>query len=255
MDFIPAIDLKGGQCVRLNQGRMDDATIYSGDPLAVAKAFQDQGVRRLHIVDLDGAFAGEPVHFDVIVKLIKALPKMKVQVGGGLRQKAHLQAYMDAKASRLILGTKAVQDPDFFKECANTWPHRILLGLDSKDGQVAIAGWAETSQLRVQDLVERVKGIPVAGVVCTDISKDGMMNGVGLRDIENIAFAKLPIIASGGISGIDDLKALIDWTNHRRIHLSGVIVGRAIYEGELNIGLALSMCRHLPKIPADLLKT
>lgn len=244
MDFIPAIDLKGGSCVRLRQGRMDDATVFSDDPIKVAKAFQSQGAQRLHIVDLDGAGTGAPVHFEIIAKVIEAASDMAVQIGGGLREHEHLERYMDAGAKRLVLGTKAVMDPEFLRQSARRWPEQILLGLDVRDGKIAIEGWAKSFDMTERELVLQSKDLPLGGIVFTDVSKDGMLEGVSIA--KTLALAKnipFPLIASGGISDYEDLKLLVDAAQNEGIELDGVISGRALYEGKLDCAQAVLLCQ------------
>lgn len=232
MLLIPAIDLKDGRCVRLRQGRMDDATVFSNDPVAMARQWVDAGARRLHLVDLNGAFAGAPVNRDVIQAIVKACASVPVQIGGGIRDAATVQQYLDMGVQYTIIGTKAVQDPDFVRQLCAQFPGRIIIGIDAKDGKVAIDGWAKVSEVTAIDLAKKFEHDGVSAIVYTDISRDGMMKGVNVEATVSLAKAvKIPIIASGGITNLEDIRALC------HVATSGVaaaITGRAIYEGTLD---------------------
>jgi len=236
MLLIPAIDLKEGKCVRLRQGRMDDDTVFSDDPIAVAGRWAEAGAKRIHLVDLDGAFAGKPVNADIIKAIVTAYPEMPVQIGGGIRDEATIQAYLKAGVEYVIIGTKAVNEPDFVRDMAKKYPRRIIVGLDAKDGKVAIDGWAKLSKHDVIDLAQHFEADGVEAIIYTDISRDGMMQGVNVEATARLARAiKIPVIASGGITNIDDIKGL-GAVAHDGI--MGAITGRAIYEGTLDFNEA-----------------
>ena len=209
MLLIPAIDLKDGRCVRLRQGRMDDETVFSDDPVEVAGRWVGAGARRLHLVDLNGAFAGEPVNAAAIRAIAARFPDLPIQVGGGIRDESTIHAYLSAGVSYCILGTKAVQEPDFVARACRVFPGRIIVGLDAKDGQVAINGWAEITEHRVEVLSKRFEGDGVCAIVYTDIGRDGMMTGPNIPATQALAAAvAIPIIASGGITNLADIRAL-----------------------------------------------
>ena len=236
MLLIPAIDLKEGQCVRLRQGRMDDATVFSKDPVAMAAHWREQGARRLHIVDLDGAFAGEPRNRSLIEQMVAVMGGVPVQVGGGIRSMDVIKAYVEAGVSGVIVGTKAIQEPEFLAEAANVFPEKIWFGLDARDGLVATEGWDQTSTLKAVDLARQASQWPVAGVVYTDIERDGMMSGLNVEATHALALASnLPVVASGGVTTLADLEALKEaFVGHESL-LFGAITGRAIYEGTLDV--------------------
>ncbi len=236
MLVIPAIDLKDGFCVRLKQGRMEDDTVFSNDPVAMAQRWVDAGARRLHIVDLNGAFVGEPVNIDIIHKISKAFPKLPIQVGGGIRQLDTIRSYLEAGVDFVIIGTKAVTDPNFVSQACHAFPEHIIVGLDAKDGKVATDGWAKVSDYTVIDLAKRFEQDGVSAIVYTDINRDGMMKGVNVHSTVELAQAiDIPVIASGGITTIDDIAALCKVANFGII---GAITGRAIYEGTLDFAKA-----------------
>jgi phosphoribosylformimino-5-aminoimidazole carboxamide ribotide isomerase len=230
--LIPAIDLKDGHCVRLRQGRMEDETIFSDDPVQMAGRWVAAGARRLHLVDLNGAFAGEPVNGQAIRAIAAAYPDLPIQVGGGIRDEATIAAYLDAGVSYCIIGTQAVKEPDFVARACRTFPGHVIVGLDAKEGLVAIKGWAEITEHRVEDLARRFEGNGVEAIVYTDIGRDGMMNGPNVTATRALAEAvTIPVIASGGITNLDDIRALC------AVAASGIgadITGRAIYEGTLD---------------------
>ncbi|MCR9260006.1 MAG: 1-(5-phosphoribosyl)-5-[(5-phosphoribosylamino)methylideneamino]imidazole-4-carboxamide isomerase [Pseudomonadaceae bacterium] len=236
MLLIPAIDLKEGQCVRLRQGRMDDATVFSKDPVAMAAHWREQGARRLHIVDLDGAFAGEPRNRSLIEQMVAVMDGIPVQVGGGIRSIEVVEAYVAAGVSGVIVGTKAIQEPEFLMQAAKTFPAKIWFGLDARNGLVATEGWDQTSSLKAVDLAQQAAQWPVAGVVYTDIERDGMMSGLNIEATLTLALASnLPVVASGGVTTLSDLEALKQaFTGHESL-LFGAITGRAIYEGTLDV--------------------
>ena len=236
MLLIPAIDLKDGQCVRLRQGRMDDSTVFSSDPVAMAAHWKDQGARRLHIVDLDGAFAGVPRNGDLIREMVAVMGDVPVQVGGGIRTEAIIQAYLDAGVQGLILGTKAVNEPDFLRAMARAYAGKILLGLDARGGVVATEGWDKETGIQALDFVRDITALPLAGIVYTDIDRDGMMQGLNVASTLALAkAAQLPVVASGGVTELADLQALKDAFVEDTALLLGAITGRAIYEGTLDV--------------------
>lgn len=232
MLLIPAIDLKDGKCVRLRQGRMDEETIFSHDPVAVAQQWVSAGARRLHIVDLDGAFAGEPRNAGVIHAIVNAHPDIPVQVGGGIRDEDTIEAYLETGVQYVIIGTKAVTVPHFVADVCTQFPGRIIVGLDARDGKVAVNGWSKLSSHDAIDMARHFEQDGVEAIVYTDISRDGMMTGVNIEATLKVARAvNIAIIAAGGISTIDDVRALRDVADEG---IAGAITGRAIYEGTLD---------------------
>jgi phosphoribosylformimino-5-aminoimidazole carboxamide ribotide isomerase len=240
MLIIPAIDLKDGQCVRLRQGLMDDSTVFSDDPVAMATRWVDAGCRRLHLVDLNGAFAGEPVNGGVVTAIAAAYPQLPIQIGGGIRDLETIEAYVKAGVSYVIIGTKAVKEPDFVGEACRAFPGKVIVGLDAKDGLVATDGWAEVSTVLATDLARRFDADGVSAIVYTDIARDGMMQGVNVEATLNMAKASsIPVIASGGITNMDDIRALNAVAGQG---ICGAITGRAIYEGMLDVAEAQQFC-------------
>jgi phosphoribosylformimino-5-aminoimidazole carboxamide ribotide isomerase len=232
MLLIPAIDLKDGQCVRLRQGRMDDDTVFSDNPVEMAGRWAAAGARRLHLVDLNGAFAGEPVNGEVIRAIAAAYPDLPIQVGGGIRDERTIEAYLEAGVSYCIIGTQAVKAPDFVARACAAFPGHVIVGLDAKDGQVAINGWAELTDHRVEELAGRFQEDGVSAIVYTDIGRDGMMSGCNVPATAALANAiRIPVIASGGITNLDDIRALCTAETD---NIMGAITGRAIYEGTLD---------------------
>lgn len=233
MLIIPAIDLKDGECVRLLQGRMEDSTVFSDDPVAMAADWVAAGARRLHLVDLNGAFAGEPVNGGIVKAIAKAFPDLPIQIGGGIRSLETIQAYLDAGVQYVIIGTKAVKEPEFVFEACKRFPGHIIVGLDAKDGKVAIDGWAEITDVDVVDLAKQFKEAGVSAIVYTDISRDGMMQGVNVEATARLAEAcGIEVIASGGVTDIEDVRALAKVASKG---ICGAITGRAIYEGTLDL--------------------
>lgn len=242
MQIIPAIDLKDGQCVRLRKGIMEDSTVFSDDPVAVARQWVEQGARRLHLVDLNGAFAGKPVNGEVVTAIAKAFPELPIQIGGGIRSADTIQHYLDAGVSYVIIGTKAVKEPQFVTDMCREFPGTIIVGLDAKAGFVATDGWAEVSSVKATELAKRFEADGVSSIVYTDIDRDGMMQGVNVDATVAMAMASsLPIIASGGITNLDDIKALLARA-HEGAGICGAITGRAIYEGTLDLAAAQRLC-------------
>lgn len=242
MLVIPAIDLKDGKCVRLRKGVMDDSTVFSDDPVAMAKQWVDQGGRRLHLVDLNGAFAGEPVNGDVVTAIAKAYPDMPIQIGGGIRSASTIEYYLNAGVNYVIIGTKAVKEPEFVTEMCKAFEGHIIVGLDAKAGLVATDGWAEVSDVKATELAKRFEQDGVSSIVYTDIDRDGMMQGVNVEATVAMAEASsLPVVASGGITDIKDIEALLS-QSHRGAGICGAITGRAIYENTLNLAEAQALC-------------
>jgi phosphoribosylformimino-5-aminoimidazole carboxamide ribotide isomerase len=240
MLIIPAIDLKDGACVRLRQGLMDDATVFSDDPVAMAAKWVEAGCRRLHLVDLNGAFEGQPINGEVVTAIAKRYPDLPIQIGGGIRSLETIEHYVRAGVSYVIIGTKAVKQPEFVGEACRTFPGKVIVGLDAKDGFVATDGWAEVSSMQAVDLARRFEADGVSAIVYTDIAKDGMMQGCNVEATVALANAgRIPVIASGGIHNIGDIQKLLD-TNTRGI--VGAITGRAIYEGTLDVAEAQALC-------------
>ena len=232
MILIPAIDLKDGQCVRLRQGRMDDDTVFSDNPVEMAGRWYDAGARRLHLVDLNGAFEGKPVNGEIIQEITRTYPDLPVEIGGGIRSIETVEAYLDAGIAYVIIGTKSVEDPDFVTQLCKQFPGNIIVGLDALDGKVAIKGWAEVSDIDLFDLSKRFENDGVDAIIYTDISRDGMMQGANVENTAALAQAiNIPVIASGGIHDIKDVEAICKVAHHG---ISGAITGRAIYEGTLD---------------------
>ncbi|HEY2070485.1 MAG TPA: 1-(5-phosphoribosyl)-5-[(5-phosphoribosylamino)methylideneamino]imidazole-4-carboxamide isomerase [Rhizomicrobium sp.] len=236
MILFPAIDLKDGRCVRLKRGAMEDATVFNEDPAAQAAIFESQGFEWLHCVDLDGAFAGQSVNAAAI-RSIRARIKLPIQLGGGIRDRAGIEAWLDAGISRVILGTAALRNPALVKEAARDWPGQVAVGLDAKDGMVAVEGWAETSEITALELARRFEDAGVAALIFTDIARDGMLQGVNVAATATLAGAiAIPVIASGGVAGIADIEAL-----RAEPKITGVVIGRALYDGKIDAKAALAL--------------
>ena len=237
MLLIQAIDLKDGRCVRLRQGRMDDETVFSDDPVDMAGRWVTEGARRLHLVDLNGAFAGEPVNGAAVRAIAARFPGLPIQVGGGIRDEATIAAYLDSGVAWCIIGTQAVKEPALVARACRAFPGHIIVGLDAKDGQVAIKGWAEITEYRVEELAKRFEQDGVSAIVYTDIGRDGMLTGPNLDATRRLAETiSTPVIASGGITNLDEVRALIEaaWASTSAGGIVGAITGRAIYEGTLD---------------------
>jgi len=236
VELWPAIDLRGGKCVRLLQGDYDRETVFGDDPVAMVRRFVAQGAKRLHIVDLDGAKAGRPVQADLIARMVAAAG-VPCQLGGGIRSLETAKAYAAAGVARLVVGSVAIEQPALLEELATALPSRIVLGLDARDGRVAVRGWLETSPLTAVAVAQRHEGLPLAGIVYTDIATDGMLAGPNLAALEEMIRAvKLPVVASGGIATAEDLRQVA------RIGADGCIVGRALYDGGLSLADAALAC-------------
>jgi phosphoribosylformimino-5-aminoimidazole carboxamide ribotide isomerase len=240
MILFPAIDLKDGACVRLQQGDMARATVFHLDPAAQAQAFEAQGFQYLHVVDLDGAIAGTPVNVEAVERIRRSV-RMPIQLGGGIRDAVTLETWLSKGVDRAIIGTAAVRDPPFVKAAARAFPGRVAVGLDSRGGKVAVEGWARTSQIGALDLAKRFEDAGVAAIIHTDIARDGLLQGLNLE--ETIALAEAlttPVVASGGLASIEDIKALLAPCARR---LAGAIAGRALYDGRLDPAEALRLMR------------
>ncbi|HYL32677.1 MAG TPA: 1-(5-phosphoribosyl)-5-[(5-phosphoribosylamino)methylideneamino]imidazole-4-carboxamide isomerase [Stellaceae bacterium] len=235
MIIYPAIDLKDGRCVRLVRGAMDSATVFNDDPAAQARSFAAAGAAWIHVVDLDGAFAGKPRNAAAVEAIVKAAP-VKVQLGGGIRDAATLEAWLEKGVARAVLGTAAVKNPNLVRDACRRWPSRVALGIDARSGKVAVEGWAETSAIAALDLARRFEDAGAAAIIYTDIDRDGALQGVNVDATAALARAlKTPVIASGGIASLDDLAAL------KAARIPGAIVGRALYDGRVDLKSALAL--------------
>jgi phosphoribosylformimino-5-aminoimidazole carboxamide ribotide isomerase len=236
--LFPAIDLKNGQCVRLEQGDMARATVFNLDPAAQAKSFAAQGFEYLHVVDLDGAFAGKPINAQAVETMLKVV-SMPVQLGGGIRDLKTVEAWLSKGIARVIIGTAAVRDPALVKEAAKAYPGRVAVGLDARDGKVAVEGWAESSQVTVLEIAQRFEDAGVAAIIFTDIARDGLLKGINWDATIALADAiSIPVVASGGLASIEDVKTLM---SPRAKKLEGAIAGRALYDGRLDPAEALAL--------------
>ena len=243
MILFPAIDLKDGKCVRLKLGDMDQATVFNDSPAAQAKSFEDQGFEYLHVVDLNGAFAGESVNGAAVEAILNTV-KFPVQLGGGIRTIAHLESWLGKGLARVILGTIAVRDPALVKEAAKKFPGKVAVGIDARGGKVAVEGWAETSELDVIDLARRFEGAGVAAIIYTDIDRDGILTGINWESTLKLARAvKIPVIASGGLASMADIRRM---TAPDAQVLEGAISGRALYDGRIDSREALALLRGIP---------
>ncbi|MEC8860446.1 MAG: 1-(5-phosphoribosyl)-5-[(5-phosphoribosylamino)methylideneamino]imidazole-4-carboxamide isomerase [Pseudomonadota bacterium] len=244
MLVIPAIDLKDGQCVRLRQGRMEDSTVFSDNPVQTAQHWKQQGARRLHLVDLNGAFAGEPVNGAIVEAIAKAYPDLPLQIGGGIRDLKTIEYYLGVGVQYVIIGTQAVKEPAFVTQACREFPGRVIVGLDAKDGWVATDGWAEVSTTNVVDLAQQFADDGVEAIIYTDIARDGMMQGVNVEATVRLASAtRVPVIASGGVSRMEDIAELVSVAKTPSGGgIMGAITGRAIYEGALDLAAAQAYC-------------
>lgn len=241
MIVIPAIDLKEGKCVRLEQGLMDRDTVFNDHPGAQARIWQDQGAELLHIVDLDGAFAGEPKNRAAIEEIVRALA-IPTQLGGGIRDIPTIEAYLDMGIDRVIIGTAAQRNPELVEEACRRFPGRIVVGIDAKNGMVAVQGWAEVTGVTAVELARKFEGFGVSAIVYTDISRDGMMQGPNIEATKGLAESvSIPVIASGGVSSLQDIRNLLAV---ERSGVTGVITGKAIYTGALNLAEAIALTKH-----------
>lgn len=238
MILFPAIDLKDGACVRLKRGEMDRATVFNTDPAAQAQAFAEAGFEWLHCVDLNGAFEGRSANAPAI-RAIRAAIDLPIQLGGGIRDRAGIENWLDAGITRVILGTAALRDPALVKDAARAHPGRIAVGIDARDGKVAVEGWAETSEMGVLDLAKRFEDAGVAAIIFTDIARDGMLQGVNVEATANLANGvRIPVIASGGVAGIEDIEALL---GANQPNIQGIVIGRALYDGRIEPHAALAL--------------
>jgi len=240
MILFPAIDLKDGQCVRLKLGDMNQATVFNESPAAQARSFEDQGFEYLHVVDLNGAFAGESVNGAAVEDILRSV-NFPVQLGGGIRTLAHIEAWLDKGLARVILGTVAVRDPELVKAAAAAFPGQVAVGIDAKGGKVAVEGWAETSELTVVDLAKRFEGAGVAAIIYTDIDRDGILTGINWDSTLELARAvSIPVIASGGLASMDDIRRM---TRPDAQVLAGAITGRALYDGRIDSREAIALLK------------
>ena len=239
MLLIPAIDLKDGKCVRLRQGRMEDSTVFSDDPVAMARRWVEAGAHRLHLVDLDGAFAGRPINAQIIRRIAKTFPELSIQVGGGIRDDETVDTYLEAGVQFVVIGTKAVSEPYFINDLCMEYPGHIIVGLDAKDGKLAVDGWSKLSKHDVIDMAQHFERDGVEAIIYTDIGRDGMMKGVNIESTVKLAQSvTIPVIASGGVRNLGDIQALRDVEGEG---ILGVIIGRALYEGDIDLASALKL--------------
>ena len=241
MLLIPAIDIKDGKCVRLRQGDMKDATIFDDDPAAAARRWVEAGAQRLHIVDLDGAAAGEPVNADLVHGIVEEFPELPIQIGGGIRDEDTVETYLNAGVQYVILGTKAVNEPHFVSDLCVEFPRHIIVGLDARDGKLAVDGWSKLSKHDLIDLAQHFENDGVEAILYTDISRDGMLSGLNLKTTRELAESiRIPVIAAGGLTSLDDLKAVCEIADSGVV---GVVAGRAIYEGTLDFAQGMELVR------------
>lgn len=240
MIIIPAIDIKDGRCVRLQQGRAGTESVYSDDPVAVARRWESEGAELIHVVDLDGAFSGAPKNRDLILKIIQSV-KIPIQVAGGIRTIEDIGRYVQEGASRIVLGTRVVSDRSFLEAACRSFPGRISVGLDTRNGKVLVKGWTETTEQSAMDLVNQLDGLGILSIIFTDVQRDGMLKGPNLDAIRELARSiEIPIIASGGISSLEDVRSLLALESSG---VAGVIVGKALYTGAVKLSEALSLTR------------
>ena len=238
MIIIPAIDLKGGRCVRLVQGEKDRETVYSNAPSEVARKWRAAGAEMIHVVDLDGAFEGKPQNTEAVASIVEAVD-VPIELGGGLRTTADVDAVIELGVARAIIGTRAAASPEWVAELCKRHPGRIAAGIDARDGMVALEGWTETSDVKAVDLVRKMADLGVCAIIFTDIARDGMLGGPNLSATEAVAAqASVPVIASGGVSSLDDVRKLME------INVSGAIVGKALYTGAVDLEEAIRLTKH-----------
>lgn len=230
MLIIPAIDMKDHKVVRLVQGRMNESSVYSHSIVKTAEKWIQEGANRLHLVDLNGAFEGKPIHFDAVAEVVQAFPCVELEVGGGIRELKTIERYFDLGVTYCILGTSAVQDPELMKTAARKFPKQMILGVDAKDGKVAIRGWDETSTVTALELTKQFQDVSIESVIYTDVSKDGMLCGMNFKKIKEMKACGVPVIASGGLTTLDDIDEL-----KKMDGIHGVIAGKAIYEGRFSV--------------------
>jgi phosphoribosylformimino-5-aminoimidazole carboxamide ribotide isomerase len=244
MQIIPAIDFKDGKVVNLKQGQLDRSTVYSDDPVSMADHWVSQGCERLHLVDLDGAFKGSPVNAEAISQIASNHPNLVIQLGGGIRDESIIEGYLHAGVDYLIVGTKAVEEPEFVGRMCQRFPGHIIVGIDGLHGMVAINGWKEVTDIAVKSLAMLFDSDGVEAIVYTDIGKDGMMGGINMRATKDLADSvSVPIIASGGVHDISDIEKLVELEDQVTGGISGVITGRALYEGTLDLSAAIALSR------------
>ncbi len=238
MEILPAIDLREGKCVRLVQGDYERQIDYHDDPVAQARAFEQEGAKWLHVVDLDGARYGTHFNLDVLQR-IREHTRLRIEIGGGVRGEESIKTLLDVGITRVIIGTRALKEPDWFREMVFKFPDQVVMGLDARDGFVATEGWLETSETRAEELARKVNDWPLAAIIYTDIAKDGMLTGPNIEATRQIAAScKVPIIASGGVGQLADIEALA------KLPIAGIIVGRALYEGRFTVKEALGIISH-----------
>jgi len=242
MLIIPAVDIKNGKCVRLLQGRMDSETVFSDDPAATAKRWEEEGAEIIHIVDLEGAIEKHPKNLSSIREIVEHV-KSPIQVGGGIRTERTVRMYLEMGVERVIIGTEAIQNPGFVKDACKLFPGRIIVGIDARKGRAAIDGWTKTTQIKAKALAKRFEDCGIAAIIFTDIHRDGMQTGPNIEETRRLAEAvSIPVIASGGVSSIDDIKNLIPL---KAVGVLGVITGRALYSGSLNLKAAIKTVKNI----------
>jgi phosphoribosylformimino-5-aminoimidazole carboxamide ribotide isomerase len=239
MLLIPAIDIQDGKCVRLRQGKMDDVTVYENDPAEAAQRWIDAGAQRLHVIDLDGAAQGEPVNAEAVHRIAERFPGVPIQIGGGIRDEQTIDAYLEAGVQYVILGTKAVNEPHFVSDMCLNFPSHIIVGLDARDGKLAVEGWSKLSKHDVIDLAQLLENDGVEAIIYTDISRDGMLSGANIEATKRLAESiRIPVYAAGGIANLDDLRKLLEIVDSG---VAGAITGRAIYDGSLDFASGLKL--------------
>ena len=248
MIIIPAVDIKGGRCVRLLQGRKDAETVYSDDPVQMAKKWESQGAELIHVIDLDGAFQQHPQNTDAIKKTVEQLD-IPVQVGGGIRNEKTIRQYIEIGVERVIIGTEAIKNPKLVKKACKAFPEQIVVAIDARRGMVAVEGWTQTTPMKAIDLAKRFEDCGVAAINFTDIDRDGMQTGPNIEETRRIAEAiSIPVIASGGVSTIDDIKNLLPLN---AMGISGIIIGKALYSGSLDLKEAIALTKNYSLAGAD----